>query len=414
MISKRLFNKWIALALVAGAILFLSLRASDSNSDMLKTQVQSGTFDVGVTVSGELEAKDKAYINAPQELTDGRMGFIRTKILDIVPEGTVVKPGDYVATLDQSELINRLSEVELELSKLQSQVIKTILDTTLGMRDLRNQLKDMEFGVEAAKLVAEQSIYEPPATLRQAQIAHDKAQREYEQAKSAFKIKQQQQQASINEVCMNLGQVEDRKKAMQNLLDKFTIHADKAGMVIYHRQFGNMPRGIGSDIDAWNLAVATLPDMSKMISRAQINEIDINKVKVGQKVRVRLDALSNKEISATVLSVANIGTQTPGSDAKTFEVIIGIDATDAVMRPSMTTSNTIICEHYDDVLYLPLEAIHSDDSVSYVFTNGKRQIVELGASNDNFAVIKKGLSAKQEVLLSMPDDVEDFPLVKLK
>lgn len=401
------------MAIIAGAILFVSLKSSDHDTSFLTVSVQKGTFEVSVTVTGELEAKNKAYINAPEELMNRRMGYIRTKIQDMVPEGTVVDSGDYVARLDESEIVNQLSELETQLSKQQAELLKTKLDTTLSMRELRNQLKDMKFGLEEKELVVKQSIYEPPATLRQAEIALDKAKREYEEAKISFKIKKKQKEAAIADVYLQLNKLEKRKQDMQNLISKFTIFADKPGMVIYIRDRGGNIRGIGSEIAQWNMGVATLPDMSKMVSKTYVNEIDINKVKKGQPVIVKLDAVSGKEIEGFVSSVANVGTQLPGSDAKVFEVIVEISKADSIMRPAMTTSNTIVCEQQEEVLFLPLEAVQTNDTVSYVFIDGSRQIVELGSSNDNFVVIKNGLKENQQVILNQPEEVENYPFSSL-
>ena len=53
------------------------------------------------------------------------------KIEDIIPDGTVVDSGDYVATLDRTELVNKIKDQELDLERLKTQYTKTKLDTTL-------------------------------------------------------------------------------------------------------------------------------------------------------------------------------------------------------------------------------------------------------------------------------------------
>jgi len=75
-----------------------------------------------------------------------------------------------VATLDRSALSNQLKNTEDELEKSQQAYLKTQLDTTLQLRELRNNLINLKFDMEEKKLILEQSKYEPPATQRQAQI----------------------------------------------------------------------------------------------------------------------------------------------------------------------------------------------------------------------------------------------------
>ncbi len=79
-----------------------------------------------------------------------------------------------------------------------------------------------------------------------------------------------------------------------------------------------------------------------MISRTYVSEIEVNKVKIGQKVTLTIDALPGKSWTGNVYSVANIGEQLGNSDAKMFEVLIRIDDVTPELRPDMTTYNKII------------------------------------------------------------------------
>jgi multidrug efflux pump subunit AcrA (membrane-fusion protein) len=155
-----------------------------------------------------------------------------------------------------------------------------------------------------------------------------------------------------------------------------------------------------------------------MESLTYVNEIDIQKVKKGQKVIVGLDAVKGKVLDGTVTSVANIGEQRPNSDSKVYEVIIEIAATDSLLRPAMTTSNEIQVDRLADAISIPLEAIHAQDSLSFVFLkNGlttTMQQVELGLINENEAVIHKGISITDRLFLSMPEDTSEVTKSYLK
>jgi HlyD family secretion protein len=69
----------------------------------------------------------------------------------------------------------------------------------------------------------------------------------------------------------------------------------KSGMVIYHREWNGSRRTVGSSISPWDLTVATLPDLSSMMSRTYVNEIDVSKVKAGQDVRIGVDAFPERQ-----------------------------------------------------------------------------------------------------------------------
>ncbi|MDZ7607504.1 MAG: HlyD family efflux transporter periplasmic adaptor subunit [Cyclobacteriaceae bacterium] len=132
--------------------------------------------------------------------------------------------------------------------------------------------------------------------------------------------------------------------------------------------------------------MAKLPDLSKMVSRTFINEVDINAVKIDQKVEIGLDAFPEKKLTGKVIEVANVGEQKPNSDAKVFQLLIEINESDTTLRPGMTTSNTIVSGEISDVLYVPVESLHTQgDSISFMYKkSGLRTIkqeVLTGKSN---------------------------------
>jgi hypothetical protein len=198
---------------------------------------------------------------------------------------------------------------------------------------------------------------------------------------------------------------------MQELLSKFDIYAPASGMVIYKKEWSGQKRTVGSEINPWDLTVATLPDLSTLVSKTYVNEIDISRVSKGQEVRIGVDAFPEKEFTGVVTEVANIGEQLPNTDAKVFEVVIRLNERDPILRPSMTTSNQVITDIYEDVMYIPLEAVHTNDSASFVYTKkNERQIVMLGESNENEIIVEEGLEAGQQIFLSLPDNPESFKL----
>ncbi len=415
---------WIGGGLILIIILAIIIFQDDKTAGQLTTEVEKGKFEILVTTTGELQAKSSVDITGPTKLRNSRSLRIRDiKIQDLIPEGTVVDSGDYVATLDRSEAANNLKDMQDELEKMQSQYLKTQLDTTMQLRELRDQLVNLKFALEEKQIVLDQSKYEPPATIRQAKIELDKAERSYEQASKNYHLKKQQAEADMREAAINLDKAQRRVDEMNEVLSQFTVFAPQSGMVIYKKEWGGEKRKVGSNINPWDLTVATLPDLSSMSSKTYVNEIDISKVKSGQQVRIGIDAFPERKYTGEVIDVANIGEQLSNTDAKVFEVLIRIDQSDTIMRPAMTTSNQIITNTYEDVLFLPLEAVHSNDSLSYVYTKGgKKQILVLGPTNENHVIIEQGLEKGEEAYLTVPENAENYkyegleliPIIKQK
>jgi HlyD family secretion protein len=155
------------------------------------------------------------------------------------------------------------------------------------------------------------------------------------------------------------------------------------------------------------------------MSKTYVNEVDVRKVKPGQKVEVGLDAYPDKKLSGVVIRVANVGEQRPNSDAKVFEVAVEIKGSDATLRPSMTTSNKIIAMMIDSAVFIPLECLHSlSDTITYVFKkNGVatvKQEVMVGETNANDVVILAGLTIEDKVHLSTPPGKDDDKINLLK
>jgi HlyD family secretion protein len=403
----------IAIVLSLLAIFYFFSRGGVEQGFEIMGKVRQGDFRVEITTSGELQALNSVEILGPTEARRYRVGNIT--IESMVDEGTIVKQGDFIASLDRTELFGRLEDRRIDLEQNKALYEQTQLDTSLVLRQERDNLINMDYEVGAMKLILDQSQYEPPAIIKQNEYNYEKAKRDLEQAKERYRIKTLQERARMVEVSARLREVQLEVSQIESVLEKFTVTAPQNGMVIYYQGRGGKVKE-GSQISSWNPVVATLPDLSSMQSVTYVNEVDIRKVKSGQKVELGLDAFPERKYTGEVLKVANVGQQRPNSDAKVFEVIIKVNESDASMRPSMTTSNTIIIEKLENVLYVPLEAINvMNDSVNYVYLeNKKKQEVKLGLANANDIVIEMGLNEGQEVYLSTPAWSENTSITLLE
>jgi len=402
----------ISLAALLLIVIIWIVAGSDPDKETtVKVPVKFGKFDITVTTTGELEAKSSEKINGPVNLRDFRIWQI--KIEDIIPDGTVVDSGEYIATLDRTELVNKMKDQELEIEKLETQFTKTQLDTTLELRTNRDNLVNLKYALEETQIVVDQSIYEPPATQRQAKIDLERAQRNYEQTVENYEVKLRKSEAEMQEINTSKKKVQSDYNKMVAVLKKFTIYAPKSGMVIYRRGWDGQKQGIGTEISVWDPIVAELPNLKEMKSKTYVNEIDISKIKVNQKVRIGVDAFPDKKFSGRVTEVANIGQQLPNSNAKVFEVSIEVNEFDSILRPAMTTKNEILTSSHDSVIFIPLDCVQSNDSMSYIYAGSSRKQVILGPSNENEVIIRAGLAAGEEVYLVPPSDAENSKLIRL-
>jgi len=407
-----IITSMIVVVAIIALVIFNRLTKKDDLS-LLYAEVKAGQFELLVSTTGELQAENSTEIRGPEGLGGRNMRFRDIAIQDLIPEGTIVRKGDYVATLDRSDADNSYKDELDRLEEYETEYNIKKLDTTITLGDLRDDLLNLKFNMEEAEITLEQSKYEPPTTIRQNRINLDKTSRAYEQAQKNYILKLEQARADVRESEIDLNKQRQKVKDMDVLLTQFMVMAPADGMVIYKREWSGAKRKVGSSISPFDPVVATLPDLSSMISKTYVNEIDISKVKAKQEVRISVDAFPEMSYTGKVISVANIGEQLPNTDAKVFEVIIKMDEVDDILRPSMTTGNQIVTSVYADVMYVPLECVRAtEDSIPFVYTKSKeRQVVVLGAANEDQVIIEQGVATGDLLYLSTPEDTETFKLI---
>ena len=430
---------------VAATIIFMVVfnKLTSEKPQNIFAEVKRGTFEITISAAGELIPEKSVDIMGPvvgQSRDQGRGGnsggnpgggrggqgggqgnmgrgsdmrVADLRILDLVPEGTVVKQGDYVGRLDRTGYDNTLKDELQNLATEQTELEMSILDTAVILTNLRDEIKNQRIAVEEAQITLDQSKYEPPATIRQAEINLDKSKRSLEQKQKNYTLRVAQTNRNITRVKTHLERQKRLVKDLEDFLAEFNISAPSSGMVIYKKERNGTKRKTGSSINPFDMVVATLPDLSSMMSKTYVNEIDVNKIKPGMEVSIIIDAFPKKTFTGTLMSIANIGEKLPNSDEKMFETLIQIKGSDTDLRPAMTTGNKIIIKKIDATVYIPLECVQTGtDSIPFVYEKRKtRQIVLLGEANDKSIIIEEGLEPGTVIYLNPPEKSETFRLV---
>jgi len=398
---------------VAFILLFaLTQITSRRNPTEFYTEVQKGQFDITIASAGELMAEKSLDIKGPEIAMGRDIRFFMIKIQDLIPEGTIVKEGDYVATLDRTDLNNSLKDTQTNLTTLQTALDMKLLDTAVALNDLRDQIKNQKYTVQEAAITLRNSKFEPAPTIRSAEIALDKAKRTLEQLNRSYAQKIAQNKTDIVNQTYWVNKNARRVKDLEEVLAGFTITAPSSGMVIYKKEWSGTKRKVGSMINPFDRVVATLPDLTTMLSKTYINEIDVSKMKKGQVADISIDAFPQKKFNGIVSYVANIGEKLNNSNDKVFELQIKIEGSDPALRPSMTTGNKVIVKTVKDAIFIPIECVQAGiDSIPFVYTkNGIKQIVLLGDENEKYVMVEKGLKPGTIIYINNPENPEKFKL----
>jgi HlyD family secretion protein len=394
-------------------ISFFILSTEDDTGTTMTTPVRKGPFEILVYSSGQLESENFTNIMAPAKFQDRNLLRIyELTITNLVDEGTRVDSGDYVATLDYKAVEEQLKSAQDEMDKAYTEFQDAKLDSNLNLSNQRDQIINTSLDLEEKKIIVGESVYESPSIQKKAAMDLDKAKRKHEQEVQAYELKKKQEENKVTRKFINYRQIKDRFTALETLYNSLEVYAPKAGIVTYKKYtFGGVIK-TGSKISTWDPVIATIPDMTNLVSRTFINEIDISKVKRGQRVKIGIDAFPDKKLSGEVTNIANIGQAMPNSDAKVFEVKIKVFGEDKDLKPAMTTSNTIFAANHPDTLFIPLDAVFENDSLQFVYLAKPmaKQIVRLGDANENYIIVSEGLKEGDEICLVEPAGAEDMKL----
>lgn len=196
-----------------------------------------------------------------------------------------------------------------------------------------------------------------------------------------------------------------------------TIRAQRPGLVVYGASDQNSMRFRSNSQEAIQegatvrerQSILTIPDMREMAVKVNIHESAVQRVAVGQSVKVSVDAFPDEQLTGVVTKVAVVADSANSfmnPDLKVYPTTIKIDGTHDWLRPGMSAEIEILVRSLEDVIYVPIQAVtyFDDKRVVYVSNRGRaeRREIEVGTFSDSFIEITSGLSEGEEVLLLPP------------
>ena len=191
--------------------------------------------------------------------------------------------------------------------------------------------------------------------------------------------------------------LENAQLSLQRALDameNYTVTAPISGTVI-EKNFKTGDTIENSSLTAAGGNLAVIYDMSTMTFAMKINELDINKIQVGQEVEITADAVEGMTFQGVVDKVNINGTTVSGMTDYLITVNI-LDPGD--LKPGMNVSADVIIEHVGEVLAVPVEAVNRGAEKPYVLVAGA------GALNEEGQVADLGKLERREVILGRNDD----------
>lgn len=409
MIKKH--KKWVLIASGVLAILLFGVIFGGVKSRSNIYKVKRDNFEALISCKGEIQSEKAELITIPSIFGDRTLEIYESQIKDLIPEGSIIKQGDFVGLLDQGR-IKQLKESNIEvMKKLLFNINDAKIDSAVDLVALRDGIDQFVYDLKYKKVELEESVYESPAYQRKTQMAYERAQRQLREKKRAYLLTQKALRIHVARDEKLLKQLEEKDAKYQLAFDGARITAPKDGMLIYGRTYGrggSRKLSINSWVSMQSPVIATLPDLSVLVSETFVEEIYISKIKVGDSARVYIDAMKNLQKVGIISNISNVGQEMAGFDSKVFKVNIRIASDQNHIKPAMTTNNEIIISKEQNVLVIPRSALFTEDGKQFVYLrergNDIIRVVECGSQNDKFVVIKNGLSEGDKILLNKPAD----------
>ncbi len=399
-------KRWyLALGLVPLAVLLLALTRG-KGSETPTAVVQRGRFVVSLTETGELRATRSATVTAP------RVGnwSARPQIVRLAPEGSTVRKGDFLAQFDTSALDKTIEQKRAELEIAQADLSRARAANAALLEDLQASLANVRAAYELAKLQLQQMQFEAAVKQREQELQLERSRNDVIKAEAKLESQRTINAEEERKLELRVAQAAAELETAVRERESLTLLAPIDGLVVYPKVWsgGETPKKVQEGDTPWpGQPIIELPDLSEMEVITQVSEVDVAKVKPGQRVEVRLDAFPESVFTGAVRSVATLARERRDTNpAKVFEVSVLVDKPSPILRPGMTASATIIIDEVPDTIWIPIDAVFrsADTTVAYVVAGGKPRAapLRLGPRNENHVVVVAGLTEGERIALTEP------------
>jgi len=338
------------------------------------------------------------------------------RIVRLAETGKPIKKGDVVVEFDAASQEQYYLERTTSVRTADSEIIQTqashrIIDEMDGMN-----LMQAEYDVERWRLEASKAEILSEIEGAKNRINVGIAEGELNQTKTVINSHNVTQDADMQRLKQRKDKaVRDMDRA-KGYLGKMVIRAPNDGIVNIlpnfraGGSFGSMPPPFKEGDSAWTgAAIAEIPDLSSMRIELKLEEVDRGKVKLGHHVRVRVDAVADKEFLADldwISPIAALSFRGMGASDKTFPAYATLKNLDPRLRPGMSATAEIVIESHPNVLLIPARSsfLYTGKPAVYVQRGQQFQIrmIEVGKRNENDLVVLRGLREGEVVTLENP------------
>ncbi|MFN7919597.1 MAG: HlyD family efflux transporter periplasmic adaptor subunit [Bryobacteraceae bacterium] len=406
--ARRLVT-WAVVAGLAGGGAYAAYRyAGKTVVEIPTARVRKAEFIISVKTRGELKSNNSVTLIAPQ-VPD-------PKITKLAESGKPVNKGDVVIEFDAAQQEQYYIERSTSVRTVDSEIVQLKASQRIADEQDSMTLMQRQYNVERAKLEASKADVVSEIEGAKSKIDVGVSEGELNQQKVTISAHDVAQQADVERLQQKKDKtVRDMDRA-KGYLGKMVIRSPISGIVNIlpnfrtQGSFGSTPPPFKEGDRAWTgAAIAEIPDLNSMRVELKLDEVDRGKLQLGQQVRMRVDALPERELSAEldwISPIAAIQWRGMGMTEKTFPARATLKTLDPRLRPGMSASVDILIESQTNAIMIPSRASFLEKGKPAVWVQRGagyeiRQI-EVGKRNESDIVVEKGLREGETIYLENP------------
>lgn len=377
-----------------------------------------GTFERKLRVGGTIGAARFAAIRAPRMRGSRDTNRRNLTLTNMVEGGTIVQAGDVVAEFEMRWLEDHIDDRRSEVVQARSDVDKRRAEIMIEKETQRQALKAAQAEWEKAKLDLRTAEVRSEIEADLLELAVQETKAAADQLEHETDLQAVSHEAEIRSMELEVGSEQNHLERHLRDWERMKLTTPVGGLAVIETiyrgngQFGQVQAGDDVYPGAFFLRVV---DLSEMVLNANVNQVDIQSIRMGQKCEVRLDAYPNLTLPGHIASIGALATsggnsrfRRRGRDdyVKLVTVKVAIDEPDERVIPDLSGSADVILERQEDTLLVPRSAVQRRDDETFVYVRqGERFIerkVEVSQMNPVQAVVTSGLNEGEEVALRTP------------
>jgi len=392
------------------------------NADEIQKRIDDELLNVA-SARSEVIAEENAYaIQVADNEANLRQAQLKVELAAL--ELNKWQEGDLVKRLEELDAAIEKAERSVERDRERYEKSQSLFDREFLSKDElvddRIRYAESQSQLEIARL-SKQVFLEYEKKQKDKQLTSDleEARAELERTKKQNARRLASDEADLTNRRRQLALREERLSKLEKQLAACEITAPTSGLVVYGTSIGN-GRGramfggeggmdIGRNVRP-NELILVLPDTSEMVATVRVHESVAGSIEIGHPATVKIEALPGRVLSGSVSSVGVLAESGGWRDPnlREYTVKIALDDEQGVpgLKPSMRCEATIVRGVVQDVLAVPVQAIHRDGPIAYVYTpqgaRFQKTPIRLGRRSSTFIEVRDGLQAGDRVLLREP------------